>query len=109
MIDTRNATLNQRPKALNVVCVNVAVHIDFEMMLNPKVFVVNPSHVVIARKFIGKEGGVTVDIVSHEWDKVMPLTEVDGKPIGSGRPGSITKRLMAAYKKLVLTEEKSEL
>jgi len=40
--------------------------------------------------------------------EVMPLTEIDGKPIGSGRPGSLTKRLMVAYKELVLTEEKSE-
>ena len=38
--------------------------------------------------------------------EVMPLTEIDGKPIGSGRPGPISKRLMAAYKKLVFTEEK---
>ncbi|MFC2072383.1 aminotransferase class IV [Chloroflexota bacterium] len=35
--------------------------------------------------------------------EVMPLTEVDGKPVGSGRPGSLTRRLMAAYKKLVMT------
>jgi branched-chain amino acid aminotransferase group I len=35
--------------------------------------------------------------------EVMPLTELAGKPIGSGRPGLITQRLMAAYKKLVLS------
>jgi len=33
--------------------------------------------------------------------EVMPLTEIDGKPIGSGRAGSLTKRLMVAYKKMV--------
>lgn len=33
--------------------------------------------------------------------EVMPLTEIDGKPIGSGRPGSVTKRLLAAYRKMV--------
>ncbi|MDI6814753.1 MAG: aminotransferase class IV, partial [Dehalococcoidales bacterium] len=37
--------------------------------------------------------------------EVMPLTEIDGKPIGSGRPGSLTKRLTAAYRKLVMTSE----
>ena len=37
--------------------------------------------------------------------EVMPLTEVDGKAIGSGRPGSLTKRLMAAYRKMVRTGE----
>ena len=40
--------------------------------------------------------------------EVMPLTQIDGKPIGSGSPGSFTKRLMVAYKELVLTEEKNE-
>ena len=39
--------------------------------------------------------------------EVMPLTEIDEKPIGSGRPGSLTKRLMVAYKKLVLIKEKA--
>jgi len=33
--------------------------------------------------------------------EVMPLTELDGEPIGSGGPGSITKRLMVAYQKMV--------
>lgn len=33
--------------------------------------------------------------------EVMPLTEIDGKPIGSGRPGSVTKRLIVAYRKMV--------
>jgi len=33
--------------------------------------------------------------------EIVPITSVDGKPIGSGRPGAVTKRLMAAYKELV--------
>jgi len=37
--------------------------------------------------------------------EVMPLTEVEGKPVGSGRPEAITKRLMAAYKELVIQNE----
>lgn len=39
--------------------------------------------------------------------EVMPLTEVDGRHIAAGRPGSITRRLMAAYKELVLAEERA--
>ena len=39
--------------------------------------------------------------------EVMPLTEVDGRYIAAGRPGSITRRLMAAYKELVLAEERA--
>ncbi|MBL7124475.1 MAG: aminotransferase class IV [Dehalococcoidales bacterium] len=34
--------------------------------------------------------------------EIMPLTEAEGKPVASGRPEAITKRLMAAYKKLVI-------
>jgi len=33
--------------------------------------------------------------------EIMPLTEIKGKPIGSGRPGAITKRLTAAYREMV--------
>ncbi len=39
--------------------------------------------------------------VTNSLIEVMPLTEIDGKPIGSGRPGSVTKRLMVAYRKMV--------
>ncbi len=42
--------------------------------------------------------------LSNSMIEIMPLIEVDGKPIGSGRPGPLTKRLMAAYKELVLKE-----
>lgn len=37
--------------------------------------------------------------------EVMPLIEVEGNPVGSGRPEGITKRLMAAYKELVIQNE----
>jgi len=37
--------------------------------------------------------------------EVMPLTEIEGKPIGSGKPGSVTRRLIEAYRRLVLYEE----
>ena len=33
--------------------------------------------------------------------EIVPITSVDAKPIGSGRPGPVTGRLMAAYKELV--------
>jgi len=46
--------------------------------------------------------------ITNSLIELMPLTEVDGKPIGSGRPGPFTRKLMAEYKKLVLTEEKNE-
>jgi branched-chain amino acid aminotransferase group I len=33
--------------------------------------------------------------------ELMPLTWFEGKPIGSGKPGKLTQRIQAAYKKLV--------
>ncbi len=36
--------------------------------------------------------------------EIMPLTEVDGKSIGSGKPGAVTRRLMADYKGMVKRE-----
>jgi branched-chain amino acid aminotransferase group I len=33
--------------------------------------------------------------------ELMPLTWLEGKPIGSGKPGELTKKMRAAYKKLV--------
>jgi branched-chain amino acid aminotransferase len=36
--------------------------------------------------------------------EVMPLTEVDGEPIGSGTPGQVTWRLTAAYEEMVWRE-----
>lgn len=39
--------------------------------------------------------------------EVMPLTEVDNRPIGSGHPGPITRKLMSVYKDLVHTEIKA--
>ena len=33
--------------------------------------------------------------------ELMPLTWFEGKPIGTGKPGEITKKLLATYRKLV--------
>jgi len=37
--------------------------------------------------------------------EIMPLTEIEDKPVGSGSPGTITQTLMTAYRKLVMTSE----
>jgi len=39
---------------------------------------------------------------SHE---VCPITLLDGQPVGDGRPGPITRRLMAAFKEKVATQD----
>jgi branched-chain amino acid aminotransferase len=36
--------------------------------------------------------------------EVMPITTVDGKPVGSGTVGEITEKLMRAYRELVLRQ-----
>jgi branched-chain amino acid aminotransferase len=36
--------------------------------------------------------------------EIMPLTGVDGLMVGQGMPGTLTRRLMAAYRQLVITE-----
>jgi branched-chain amino acid aminotransferase len=36
--------------------------------------------------------------------EIMPLTRLDDKPIGSGKPGPLTQRLMSSYKELVAKE-----
>lgn len=33
--------------------------------------------------------------------EIMPVTEIASKPVGSGKPGEIAKRMMAAYRELV--------
>ena len=40
--------------------------------------------------------------------EIMPLTEIDGKPVGSGKAGPVTRRLMTDYKKLVHATGTSE-
>jgi len=39
--------------------------------------------------------------VTNSIMELMPLTWLEGKPIGSGKPGELTKKMQAAYKKLV--------
>ncbi len=36
--------------------------------------------------------------------EVMPLSMVDGETVGSGKPGTVTRRLMTAYRDLVIKE-----
>lgn len=36
--------------------------------------------------------------------ELIPVTTIDGRTIGSGKPGAVTQQLIAAFKKLTLTE-----
>jgi branched-chain amino acid aminotransferase len=37
--------------------------------------------------------------------EVMPVTRLDGEPVGDGRPGPLTRRLQDAYRELTLTPD----
>jgi branched-chain amino acid aminotransferase group I len=39
--------------------------------------------------------------------EIMPLTQFEGKPIGTGKPGQLTRKFMTAYRKLVNEASKS--
>jgi D-alanine transaminase len=55
------------------------------------------------------EGQLTLDeflkvdeaILAGTTIEVLPIVKVDGQPIGDGRPGPITRKLQAAYKRAV--------
>jgi len=57
------------------------------------------GEIPLAGLFQAEEAFLTNSLI-----EVMPLREVDGGPIGSGRPGPVTRRLMAAYRELVERE-----
>jgi hypothetical protein len=73
MVNTGNTTLNQTPKPLYAVGVDIPINIDLRAVVNPLVFVTEPSHMVIAWELISKEGGVWGYLLSHEGDKRMSL------------------------------------
>lgn len=58
MIDTRDTTLNQRPKALDAIGVDIAPNIDFGVMVNSLMLVAELSHRIIGGELGGKQGGV---------------------------------------------------
>jgi branched-chain amino acid aminotransferase len=39
--------------------------------------------------------------------EIMPLTRLDNKPIGPGKPGPVTQQLMSSYRELVAKETQS--
>jgi branched-chain amino acid aminotransferase len=48
--------------------------------------------------------GANEAFLTNSLIEVMPLTSIDGKPVGNGKPGSITERLRSEYKGLVKNE-----
>jgi len=73
MINTRNTTLNQRPKALNAIGMNIPIHVDFGMVGNPFMFVSNLSHSIIGGELVSVESGITRDFLINEGNDSVPF------------------------------------
>ena len=64
------------------------------------------AHIPAAERFFSKEELLSADeaFVTSTTMEVMPLARVDGQAIGAGRPGPVTKTLMAAFRERVRAE-----
>lgn len=47
---------------------------------------------------IGEVANADECFITGTTKKVMPVVEIDGKPIGNGKPGRITRQLMALFR-----------
>jgi branched-chain amino acid aminotransferase len=59
---------------------------------------------VVRQVELGELLGANEAFLTSSTIEIMPLTRLDGKPIGSGRPGPLTQRLMSAYKEMLTKE-----
>jgi len=73
MINTTNTSLHQRPKALDIVGVDIPTNILFIVVINPQVLNPEPSDMVVGRKCVGIKRSVPVNFINHEWDEGMPF------------------------------------
>ena len=53
---------------------------------------------VLKRDHLGR---VTELFLTGTTTEVMPVVRVDGRPVGDGRPGPVTRRLQEAYREAV--------
>src|SRR4030042_2171513 len=66
MIDTRNTTLNQRPKALDVINMDISIYIYLCSMIDALVVKSNSVKSVIARKFISVKNCILGNILCYK-------------------------------------------
>ena len=69
-----------------------------EMALNLGI-AVDEKEIALSDLLHADEAFLTNSIV-----ELMPITEVDGRPVGSGKPGEVTAMLMSAYREQVLQQ-----
>jgi branched-subunit amino acid aminotransferase/4-amino-4-deoxychorismate lyase len=65
--------------------------------------IVKESNVPLTQLMDAAEAFLTNSLI-----EVMPITEVDSRAIGNGRPGIVTRQLMDAYRGLVLSELRAQ-
>ncbi|MCW3489576.1 D-amino-acid transaminase [Dethiobacter alkaliphilus] len=61
------------------------------------------DNIPVAERFVSKEELTAADevIITNTRSDVTPVTTVDGKPVGNGKPGKITRRLMDLFADLL--------
>jgi len=62
------------------------------------------KHVELGELLTAREVFLTNSVL-----EIMPLTRLDNKPIGSGKPGTLTQKLMSAYRELITKETLSQI
>jgi branched-subunit amino acid aminotransferase/4-amino-4-deoxychorismate lyase len=87
------------PSAESGILPGITREVVLELALNLGIAVDEEEEIPLAQLLRANEAFLTNSIV-----EVMPIAEVNGKPIGTGKPGEVTKRLMAAYRELVLQQ-----
>ena len=86
------------PSAESGILPGITREVVLELALNLGI-AVEEEEIPLAQLLRADEAFLTNSVV-----EVMPIAKVDGKPIGTGKPGEVTKRLMAAYRELVLQQ-----
>jgi len=69
MIDTRNATLNQGPEALDAIGIDIVGSANFGAVVNAKMPISKPLHSVIGREFVCIEGSSRSYMLRHKRNK----------------------------------------
>ncbi len=86
------------PGVTRGVVLELASHLDISLDISTV-----EHDISLSELYLSQEAFLTNSLI-----EVMPLTEVDGRLIGTGQPGPVTRWLMTSYRKLVLASMTSE-
>jgi len=86
MINAGYATLDQRPKVLDVVGVNLTSDVDFSTMLDSLMLVAEPCYMVIAWKLVGVKNCIGRYVFDYERNEGRPFNVRNGCSHNSALP-----------------------